>query len=58
MKTKTWFRESTNEWVVETDGKKNDCSFNIRYSSKFKWFALLLNWIFIDSAIKDCCKQY
>jgi hypothetical protein len=27
-----WFRESTNEWVLEIQGEINDCSFASRHT--------------------------
>jgi len=51
--TNTWYRLGTREWVVESSGSKDDVSYTIRYSSRFKWHAKLLHWIFINRDLKD-----
>jgi len=56
MHTVTWYRKSTKEWVVETEGSINGTSFNIRFPSRFKWFAMLKHVIFIDRTIKVVCE--
>jgi len=30
---KVWFRESTNEWVLELTGTINDCNFTYRHTA-------------------------
>ncbi len=41
LQTKTWFRESTNEWVYEFDISYNACSYNCRWSNKHKPTAII-----------------